>query len=73
MNVGSTSEGLIPQPSIERLKEVGQWIKKMVKLFMGRLQAHSLICRGVVVSKKATSFTCMFLIGQKMGNYLSPY
>jgi alpha-L-fucosidase len=27
LNVGPTSEGLIPQPSIERLKEVGQWMK----------------------------------------------
>jgi len=27
LNVGPTAEGLIPQPSIERLKEVGQWMK----------------------------------------------
>ncbi|MCK9414703.1 MAG: alpha-L-fucosidase [Prolixibacteraceae bacterium] len=27
LNVGPTSEGLIPQPSIDRLKEVGQWMK----------------------------------------------
>jgi alpha-L-fucosidase len=27
LNVGPTSEGLIPQPSIERLAEVGAWIK----------------------------------------------
>jgi alpha-L-fucosidase len=27
LNVGPTSEGLIPQPSIERLKEVGHWMK----------------------------------------------
>jgi alpha-L-fucosidase len=27
LNVGPTSEGEIPQPSIERLKEVGQWMK----------------------------------------------
>ena len=27
LNVGPTSEGLIPQPSIERLAEVGQWMK----------------------------------------------
>jgi len=27
LNVGPTSEGLIPAPSIERLKEVGQWMK----------------------------------------------
>ncbi|MCC6126288.1 MAG: alpha-L-fucosidase [Pirellulales bacterium] len=27
LNVGPTSEGLIPQPSVERLKEVGKWMK----------------------------------------------
>jgi len=27
LNVGPTSEGLIPEPSIERLKEVGKWMK----------------------------------------------
>jgi alpha-L-fucosidase len=27
LNVGPTSEGLIPQPSVERLKEIGQWMK----------------------------------------------
>ncbi len=27
LNVGPTSEGLIPEPSIERLKEIGQWMK----------------------------------------------
>lgn len=27
LNVGPTSEGLIPSPSIERLKEMGEWIR----------------------------------------------
>ena len=27
LNVGPTSEGLIPQPSLERLAEIGQWMK----------------------------------------------
>ena len=27
LNVGPTSEGLIPPPSVERLKEIGQWMK----------------------------------------------
>lgn len=27
LNVGPTSEGLIPEPSVERLKEVGEWMK----------------------------------------------
>jgi alpha-L-fucosidase len=27
LNVGPTSEGLIPAPSVERLKEVGKWMK----------------------------------------------
>jgi alpha-L-fucosidase len=28
LNVGPTSEGLIPQPSVERLSQVGDWLKK---------------------------------------------
>jgi alpha-L-fucosidase len=28
LNVGPTAEGLIPEPSIERLKEVGTWMKE---------------------------------------------
>ena len=27
LNVGPTAEGLIPQPSVDRLKEVGRWMK----------------------------------------------
>jgi alpha-L-fucosidase len=27
LNVGPTSEGLIPEPSVERLHEIGQWMK----------------------------------------------
>lgn len=27
LNVGPTSEGLIPEPSVERLREVGRWMK----------------------------------------------
>ena len=27
LNVGPTAEGLIPQPSVERLREVGRWMK----------------------------------------------
>ncbi|QGY45224.1 glycosyl hydrolase [Maribellus comscasis] len=28
LNVGPTAEGLIPEPSVERLKEIGQWMQK---------------------------------------------
>ena len=28
LNVGPTAEGVIPEPSVERLKEVGAWMKK---------------------------------------------
>lgn len=27
LNVGPTAEGIIPQPSVERLQEVGKWLK----------------------------------------------
>lgn len=28
LNVGPTAEGLIPEPSVERLKNIGEWMKK---------------------------------------------
>lgn len=28
LNVGPTSEGLVPQPSVEKLRQVGDWLKK---------------------------------------------
>ena len=27
LNVGPTAEGLIPEPSVERLKAIGKWMK----------------------------------------------
>ncbi len=27
LNIGPTAEGVIPQPEVERLEEVGQWLK----------------------------------------------
>jgi alpha-L-fucosidase len=27
LNVGPTSEGVIPEPSVERLKQIGDWMK----------------------------------------------
>jgi alpha-L-fucosidase len=48
LNVGPTAEGLFPQPSVERLKEMGEWMKRngesiygttaspFFKLFWGR-------------------------------------
>ncbi|MCX6905698.1 MAG: alpha-L-fucosidase [Verrucomicrobia bacterium] len=35
LNVGPTSEGLIPQPSVERLREVGAWMKVTHALWRG--------------------------------------
>jgi alpha-L-fucosidase len=35
LNVGPTAEGLIPEPSIQRLKEVGQWMKKYGEAIYG--------------------------------------
>jgi alpha-L-fucosidase len=35
LNVGPTAEGLIPQPSVERLAEVGQWMKRNSEAIYG--------------------------------------
>jgi alpha-L-fucosidase len=35
LNVGPTSEGLIPSPSVERLKEIGDWLKVNGKAIYG--------------------------------------
>jgi len=35
LNVGPTSEGLIPQPSVERLAEVGRWMKVNAEAIYG--------------------------------------
>lgn len=35
LNVGPTSEGLIPAPSVERLKEIGSWMKVNGKAIYG--------------------------------------
>jgi alpha-L-fucosidase len=35
LNVGPTSEGLIPAPSVERLKEIGQWMKRNSEAIYG--------------------------------------
>ena len=36
LNVGPTSEGLIPQPSVERLQAVGRWMKLLVPTMPSR-------------------------------------
>jgi alpha-L-fucosidase len=35
LNVGPTAEGLIPEPSVQRLKEVGEWMKKYGEAIYG--------------------------------------
>ena len=65
LNVGPTSKGLIPEPSVERLKEIGKWIKvngdsiygttasPFVKLDWGR-------CTKKVTNKGATLYLHVF-------------
>ena len=59
LNVGPTSEGLIPQPSVERLAEIGRWMKVNGEAIYGT--AASPIedpANGAAARKSRASFTC---------------
>ena len=40
LNVGPKADGTFPEESIIRLKEIGEWMRKMGKLFMKQAQVH---------------------------------
>jgi len=52
LNVGPTSEGLIPQPSIDRLMEVGTWMETNQEAIYGT-SAWSVYGEGPLFDKKA--------------------
>ena len=39
LNVGPTAEGVIPQPSVDRLRETGQWLKRNGQAVYGTTQS----------------------------------
>lgn len=62
LNVGPTSEGLIPQPSIDRLKEVGVWMKVNGEAIYGTSASPlSEINWGRVTQKKINNITKLYL------------
>lgn len=62
LNVGPTSEGLIPEPSIERLKEVGAWMKVNGESIYGTSASpFSEITWGRVTQKKSGNTTKLYL------------
>jgi alpha-L-fucosidase len=47
LNIGPTAEGTVPQPSVERLEQVGAWLKVNRDSVYGAVQARSRTsCRG---------------------------
>jgi len=62
LNVGPTSEGVIPQPSIDRLKEVGAWMKMNGEAIYGTSASpFSQIIWGRVTQKKVGNTTKLYL------------
>ena len=62
LNIGPTSEGLIPQPSIERLKEVGAWLKVNAEAVYGTTASpFTEISWGRVTRKKIGNITKLYL------------
>ena len=47
LNVGPTSEGVIPYDEVYRLREVGQWMKRTGKASMARLLVRTNACRSM--------------------------
>jgi len=62
LNVGLTSEGLIPQPSIERLQEIGRWLAANGEAIYGSgASPFSEITWGRVTQKKSGKLTKLYL------------
>lgn len=62
LNVGPTSEGLIPQPSIERLQEIGRWLAANGEAIYGSgASPFSEITWGRVTQKKSGKLTKLYL------------
>jgi len=59
LNVGPTSEGIIPQPEVDRLRAMGEWMKVNARRFMGRRPRPFAALPGVnssVTANRVTDF-----------------
>ena len=65
LNVGPTSEGVIPQPSVDRLREIGKWMKANGDAIYGTSASHSRSSPGADAPVKAASCISMSSIGRR--------
>jgi alpha-L-fucosidase len=74
LNVGPTSEGLFPQASVERLAEIGKWMKANGESIYGTIASPFKRSPGASAQRnlrpKAQPCTCTFLIGLPIRSWL---
>ncbi len=76
LNIGPTAEGVFPPTSMERLKDIGKWMKVNGESIYGtQASPFTKLEWGRCTQNKFPAvhvYTCMFLIGPKTVNLLSP-
>ena len=73
MNVGPNQYGIIPEVCQQNLREMGDWLKVNGEAIYGTQASPFPFLSWGRATRKARQCICMFLIGPKMANWLSPF